>query len=65
MAKQSQKSEDKNTEILHVVAKYTQILRSRRKIVEMLFNKKVFICTADTGEFEEFMHNKTNKVHYV
>ena len=35
MSKQSQKSKDKNTEILHVINKYTQILRSRRKRVEM------------------------------
>ena len=35
MAKQSQKSKDKNTEILHVINKYAQTLRSRRKRVEM------------------------------
>ena len=35
MSKQSQNSKDKNTEILHVINKYTQILRSRRKRVEM------------------------------
>ena len=29
MAKQSQKSKYKNTEILHAINKYTQILRSR------------------------------------
>ena len=40
MAIQSQKSKDKNTEILHVINKYTQILRSRRKGVEMLLRKK-------------------------
>ena len=40
MAKQSQKSKDNNTEILHAMNKYTQILRSRRKVVEMLFKKK-------------------------
>ena len=31
MAKQSQKIKDKYMEILHVINKYTQILRSRRK----------------------------------
>ena len=31
MAKQSQKSKDNNTEILHAINKYIQILRSRRK----------------------------------
>ena len=41
MAKQSEKSRNKNTEILHVIKKYTQILRSRRKRVEMLLKKKV------------------------
>ena len=40
MAKQSQKSKDKNTEILHVINKYTQILRSRRKGVKMFLKKK-------------------------
>ena len=40
MAKQSQKSKDNNTEILHAMNKYTQILRSRRKRVEMLLKKK-------------------------
>ena len=35
MAKQSQKSKDNNTEILHAINKYTQILRSRRKGVEI------------------------------
>ena len=40
MAKQSQKSKDNNTEILHVINKYAQILRSRRKRVEMLLKKK-------------------------
>ena len=40
MSKQSQKSKDKNTEILHVINKYTQILRSRRKRVEMFLRKK-------------------------
>ena len=34
MAKQSQKSKKKNTEIIHAMNKYTQILRSRRKRVE-------------------------------
>ena len=41
MAKQSQKSIDNNTEILHALNKYTQILRSRRKRVEMLFKRRV------------------------
>ena len=40
MAKQSQKCKDKNTEILHVINKYAQILTSRRKRVEMLLKKK-------------------------
>ena len=40
MAKQPQKSKDNNTEILHAINKYTQILRSRRKGVEMLLKKK-------------------------
>ena len=40
MAKQSQKSIYNNTEILHAINKYTQILRSRRKGVEMLLKKK-------------------------
>ena len=31
MAKQSQKSKDNNTEILHATNKYTQILRSEEK----------------------------------
>ena len=43
MAKQSQKSKDNNTEILHAMNKYTQILRSRRKRVEMLLKRRVFI----------------------
>ena len=39
MTKQSQKMcKDKNTEILLAMNKYTQILRSRRKRVEMLLN---------------------------
>ena len=38
MAIRSQKSKDKNAEILHVIGKYAQILRSRRKGVEMLHN---------------------------
>ena len=40
MAKQSQKSKDNNTEILHAMNKYTQTLRTRRKGVEMLLKKK-------------------------
>ena len=40
MVKQSQKSKDNNTEILHAMNKYTQILRSIRKGIEMLFKKK-------------------------
>ena len=40
MAKQSQKLKDNNTEILHAINKYTQIIRSRRKRVEMLLKKK-------------------------
>ena len=48
MSKQSQKSKDKNTEILHVINKYTQILRSRRKRVEMLLKKKSLKITFKT-----------------
>ena len=48
MAKQSQKSKDKNTEILHVINKYAQILRSRRKRVEMLLKKKSLQITFKT-----------------
>ena len=40
MAKQSQKSRDKNTEILQVINKYAQILRSRRERVNMLLKKE-------------------------
>ena len=40
MAKQSQKSKDKNTEILHVINNYAQTLRSRSKRVEMLIKEK-------------------------
>ena len=40
MTKQSQKSKDNNTEIVHAMNKYTQILRSRRKRIEMLLKKK-------------------------
>ena len=48
MAKQSQKCKDKNTEILHVINEYTQILRSRRKRVEMLHKKKSLKITFKT-----------------
>ena len=41
MAKQCQKSKDKDTEIQHVINKYTQILRSRKKGIEMLIKKRV------------------------
>ena len=40
MVNQSQKSKDNNTKILHAINKYAQILRSRRKRVEMLLKKK-------------------------
>ena len=40
MAKQSQKSKDKYIKILDVINKYTQVLRSRRKGVEMFLKKK-------------------------
>ena len=43
MAKQSQKCKDKNTDILHVINKCAQILRSRRKRVEVLPKKKILI----------------------
>ena len=48
MAKQSQKCKDKNTQILHVINKYNQILRSRRKRVEMLLKKKSLKITFQT-----------------
>ena len=48
MAKQSQKSKDNNTEILHAINKCTQILRSRRKRVEMLLKKKSLKITFKT-----------------
>ena len=48
MAKQFQKCKDKNTEILHVINKYSQTLRSRRKRVEMLLKKKSFKITFKT-----------------
>ena len=48
MTKQSQKSKHKNTEILHVINKYAQILRSRRKLVEMLLEKKSLKITFKT-----------------
>ena len=49
MAKQSQKSKDNNTEILHAINKYTQTLRSRRKRVEMLLKKKSLKITFKTS----------------
>ena len=48
MAKQSQKCKDKTTEILHVINKYAQILRSRRKKKEMLLKKKSLKITFKT-----------------
>ena len=48
MAKQSQKSNINNTEILHAINKYAQILRSRRKGVEMLLKKKSLKVTFKT-----------------
>ena len=48
MTKQSQKSKDKNTKILHVINKYAQILRSRRKSVEMLLKRKNLKITYKT-----------------
>ena len=48
MVKQSQKSKDKNTEILLVINKYAQILRSRRKRVEMFLKKKSIKITFKT-----------------
>ena len=48
MTKQSQKSKDKNTKILHVYNKYAPILRSRRKRVEMLLKKKSLKITYKT-----------------
>ena len=48
MAKQSQKSKDNNTEILHTMNKYTQIIRSRRKRIEMLLKKKSLQITFET-----------------
>ena len=48
MAKQSLKSKDNNTEILHAMNKYTQILRSKRKRVEMLLKMKSLKITFKT-----------------
>ena len=48
MAKQSQRSKDNNTEILHVMNKYTQILQSQRKEIEMLLKKKSLKITFKT-----------------
>ena len=48
MAIQSQESKDNNTEILNAINKYTQILRSRRKRVEMLLKKKSLKITFKT-----------------
>ena len=48
MAKQSQKSKDKNTEILHLFKKYTEILSSRRKWVEMPLKKESLKITFKT-----------------
>ena len=48
MVNQSQKSKDKNTEILHVINNYAQIFRSRRKGVEMLLKKKSPMITFKT-----------------
>ena len=48
MAKQSQKSKDNNTEILHAMNKYTQLLRSRRKWVQMLLKKESLKITYKT-----------------
>ena len=49
MAKQFQKSKNKNTEVLHVISKYTQILRVRRKRVEMFLRKKSLKITFKTA----------------
>ena len=48
MAKQSQNSKDNNTEILHAMNKYAQILTSRRNGVEMLLKKKSLKITFKT-----------------
>ena len=48
MAKPSQKSKEKNTEILHVINKYAKILRSRGKRVEMFLKKKSLKITFKT-----------------
>ena len=48
MAKQSQKSKDNNTEILHTMNTHTQIIRSRRKRIEMLLTKKNLQITFKT-----------------
>ena len=48
MAKQSRKCKGKNAEILHAINKYTQILRSRRKRVEMLLKQKSLKITFKT-----------------
>ena len=41
MAKQSQISKNNNTEILHAMNKYTQILRSRRKGYKCSLERRV------------------------
>ena len=46
MAKQSQKSKDKNTEIIYVINKYALILIKKR--VEMLLRKKSLKITFKT-----------------
>ena len=48
MVKQSQNCKDKNTEILRVINKYAQILRSRKKTVEMFLKKKSLKITFKT-----------------
>ena len=48
MAKQSQKFKGKNAEILNVINKYTHILRSKRKRVEVLLKKKSLKITFKT-----------------
>ena len=55
MAKQSQKSNDNNTEILHAMNKYTQILRSRRKRVELFLKEKSLKITFKTFNKKNYL----------
>ena len=60
MAKQCQKFKRKNAEILHVINKYTQILRSRRKRVEVLLKKKSLKITFKTFQRKSTSNSVTS-----